>query len=343
MIRALSSLALCLFPFALSAAQAPPHPSDTLGPQLVEDQALVLPRDRDTSGRDPAFVTSFMGAVDAYRQGDYEVARSLWEQLAEIGFAPAQHNLGVMHEHGRGGRVDFVRAAKWYARAGEKEIPAALLNLARLHLQGRGVAKDAAQALHLLESAARLDYPPAQYNLGIAYLKGRGVEVDPEEAAEWFGAAAESGYAPAQYNLAGLYLRGEGVDADRAEALSLFGEAARAGDPLAHLSLGILYYRDKDMPRAAMHLKTAAEAGLAAAQNQLAIMLARGEVMGKSGKRDPETALMWFHVAASMGGVEAAKNRDAFAKSVSPKIRKRAQVRAVEFRPHQSSARVAKK
>ncbi|MEK9754840.1 MAG: hypothetical protein VW338_16725 [Rhodospirillaceae bacterium] len=59
-----------------------------------------------------------------------------------------------------------------------------------------------------------------------------------------------------------------------------FERALDAGHAPAAYNLGVLY-RD----------------GRGAAQNRIAIMLAKSE----GAKRDPETALMWFHVAAGLG------------------------------------------
>ena len=73
----------------------------------------------------------------------------------------------------------------------------------------------------------------------------------------------------------------------------------------------------------------AARAGVTAAQNRLAIMLAKGQ----GAKRDPETALMWFHVAAGLGAANAARNRDALARTLSQATRARAKRRADAFRP----------
>ena len=207
-------LAPSLAPAATDIASHPGHRSD---------EALVLPRTQGTEPLDPAIAVNFKGALEAYGSGDYVMARSLWEQLADAGYGPAQHNLGVMFEHGRGGAINYTKAALWYAKAGNAEVPAALTNLARLHLDGLGVTKDLAKAIQLFEAAAQLDYPPAQYNLGIAYLKGRGVETDTEEAAEWFDAAAEAGYAPAhcrqrhpsgerQMGVEKRHIEGEGAD-----------------------------------------------------------------------------------------------------------------------------------
>ncbi len=298
-------------------------------PWLAEDQALVLPGKGDPEV-DPKIAAAFGRAGDAYNKGNFATALETWRRLAGAGFGPALYNLGVMHEHGRGVAVDYTKAANWYRKAAKQEVPGALVNLARLHVEGRGVKRDPDEALHLLEQASQLGSAPAQFNLGAAYLQGLGTEADPEEAAVWFEMAAEQGHAPAAYNLAVLYQRGGAIESDLEEAERYFTIAADAGDAFAHLALGDLLAQSKtELAKAIAHLDVAARAGVAAAQNRLAIMLAKGE----GAKRDRETALMWFHVAAGLGAANAARNRDALAASVSKHTRDKAKRRADTFRP----------
>ena len=308
----------------------PPGPAEA-----ATDQALLLlPGETGAPALDPAIVAAFGGAADAYGAKDFGPARAAWANLAKDGFGPAQYNLGVMLEQGRGGGVDYAAAANWYRRAAEQDVAPAMINLARLHFEGRGVKRDASEGLRWLEMAAMLNAPQAAYNLGVARLKGLGGKPDPRQAAHWFERAVAAGHGPAAYNLAVLYRDGSGVKRDPAKAERLFGRAAKTGDPFAHYALADLLLRSaspdaKRQARALKYLKTAAAAGVTVAQNRLAIMLAKGE----GAKRDPETALMWFHVAAGLGAANAAKNRDALARTLPEAMRARAKRRADSFQP----------
>ena len=306
-------------------------------PRSSGEQAFVLPKiEADDDTVDPKVADAFQRAGAAYGRRDYQAALAAWQTLAETGFGPAQYNLGVMHEHGRGVSVDYAAAAYWYHEAAEHEVPGAMVNLARLHFQGRGVKRNAVEALGLLEQASQLGSAEAQFNLGVAYLKGLGTKIDAEEAVTWFEMAAESGHARAAYNLAVLHQKGEAVAQDLDEAARLYAVAAEAGDALSHYALGKLLSEAKPTgqakeiaARAVHHLTLAAEAGVALAQNHLAIMLARGTGV----MRDREAALMWFHVAAGLGAVNAARNRDALGAVLAPQVRARAKKRADAFRP----------
>ncbi len=302
----------------------------------ADDQALLaIPEASDAKPLDPAIVAAFTGAAEAYGTRDFRAARAAWADLARDGFAPAQYNLAVMLEHGRGGTVDYAAAAEWYARAADQDVAQAMINLARLHFEGRGVKRDPSEGLRRLRMAAMLDAPRAAYNLGVAYLKGMGTKADAAEAANWFGRAADAGHGPAAYNLAVLYRDGRGVERDRARARTLFAKAADNGDAFARYAFADMLIADakgdvRGIKVALDHLRRAAEAGVTVAQNRLAIVLAKGE----GTKRDPETALMWFHVAAGMGADNAAKNRDALAATLDDATRAKAKRRADAFQPN---------
>lgn len=294
---------------------------------LAMEQAFVLPKTEiGGDGVDPQRAKAFADAGDAYGRGDFNAAFKGWRRLADEGLAPALYNLGVMFEHGRGMAVDYRRAAAWYRRAARRREPAAMVNLARLLFEGRGIERDEGEAVRLLEEAASLGSAPAQFNLGVVFLRGMGTAVDIEEAAVWFEMAAEAGHPRAAYNLAVLYQRGDGIEKNLQEAARFYGIAAGAGDALSHYALALL---PATGGKAVEHLRIAARAGVTLAQNRLAIMLARGDGV----RRDRETALMWFQVAAGMGAENAARNRDSLAVTVTPEQRARAEKRARAFRP----------
>ena len=64
-----------------------------------------------------AAAQSLEEAGAAYWRGDYATAYRGFQRFAEQGAAPAQFNLGVLYDRGRGVRRDFVRAHKWYSLA----------------------------------------------------------------------------------------------------------------------------------------------------------------------------------------------------------------------------------
>jgi len=157
----------------------------TVAQEKAEDKALlVVPEEEGEAGIGGKPVPpEFQEAVRAYQDGDYAGAMNRWSALADKDYAPAQFNLGVMYETGRGAGINYQRAAEFYEKASEQDIPNAYLNLGLLYARGAGVEKDDEMAAELFEAAAELDLPEAQFNIGIAYLTGRGVDKDEAEAA----------------------------------------------------------------------------------------------------------------------------------------------------------------
>ena len=83
----------------------------------------------------------FQKGFDAYQSGDYATALREWRPLAEQGFAPAQSNLGLLYDNGRGVSQDDKIAVKWYTLAAEQGINNAQGNLGVLYANGEGVPK----------------------------------------------------------------------------------------------------------------------------------------------------------------------------------------------------------
>ncbi|MGE0582564.1 MAG: energy transducer TonB [Steroidobacteraceae bacterium] len=61
----------------------------------------------------------FPAALGQYQAGQYEAAKREFLQLAGLGNAAAQHNLGTMALHGQGGAEDRGEAYGWFLAAGE--------------------------------------------------------------------------------------------------------------------------------------------------------------------------------------------------------------------------------
>ena len=120
----------------------------------------------------------------------------LYRIAAEMGFVPAQYNLGVCLQTGVGGSApDLPGAFVWMQRAAD--------------------AGDA----------------DAQTNVGVALYNGLGAPVDAAAGVSYFRRAAEQGDATAMYNLAGAYEAGKGVNRDLRKGLGWLKRARDAGLP----------------------------------------------------------------------------------------------------------------
>ncbi|MCP5155850.1 MAG: sel1 repeat family protein [Ectothiorhodospiraceae bacterium] len=99
----------------------------------------------------------FAAGLAAADRGDFEIAMKEWLPLAENGFPSAQHNVGLLYEHG------------W------------------------GTKEDAGEALMWFWAAAVQGHVDSQYKLGMLYREGKGMTPSPVEAYAWFAVAARGG------------------------------------------------------------------------------------------------------------------------------------------------------
>ena len=107
--------------------------------------------------------------------------------------------------------------------------------------------------------------------------------------------AAEQGHVDAQGLLGSTYFNGRGVAQDDKQAVAWIRKAAEQGDAKAQRILGMTYD------------------------------------IGKGVVQDNKLAYVWSSVSAANGHVEAATNRDLFAKRLSPAVLAEAQALAGQY------------
>ena len=69
---------------------------------------------------------------------DPSTATQHYVKAANLGYAPAMFNLGVLMAK----QDNYASAAKWWLRASNSNLPEAQYNLAKLYFDGLGVEKD---------------------------------------------------------------------------------------------------------------------------------------------------------------------------------------------------------
>lgn len=231
--------------------------------------------------------------LEAYKQGDFATALSLWRPLAEQGLATVQNILGLMYRKGQGVAKDAAKAVFWYKQAAEQGYANAQNNLAAMYAKGEGGPKDTAKAVFWYEKAAEQGFALAQRNLAHQYRKGEGVKLDLAKAVYWYQKSAENGDVLAQYSLARRYANGEGVDKDDAKAAYWYQKSAEQGNVDAQFRLAQLYLEGKgvelDYKQAFAWSRKAAEQGDTHAQVMLGALYLRGLGVGK----DQEQGSFW--------------------------------------------------
>ncbi len=178
---------------------------------------------------DRGYEEELLRALLATRAGDYQSALPIFQRLADQGYPSAQHNLGVMYEHGHGVYRSGREAFAWYRKAAEQGYAKAQYNLGVMYDGNKGIPRDDEQAFIWYRKGAEQNLAEAQYNLGIMYANGQGTTRDYERAFTWYRQAAEQGHQNAQHNLAVVYANGQGVPKDYVQAYKWFSLAADNG------------------------------------------------------------------------------------------------------------------
>jgi TPR repeat protein len=84
----------------------------------------------------------FRSGIDAFKRGDYAVAKAAFEVLTKQGMTAAQTNLGLMNSKGYGVPINEAEAVRWYLLTAEKDHPVAQNNLPYMHINGQDLSKD---------------------------------------------------------------------------------------------------------------------------------------------------------------------------------------------------------
>lgn len=149
---------------------------------------------------------------------------------AKDGDALAQFEMGRRLTLGQGMDVDLKKAADWFQKAAEQQMPQAQYSLGNLYEKGHGVKRDFHIARMWYERAADNGNVKAMHNLAVIYAEGKLGKPDFKSASTWFVKAADHGLRDSQYNLAILYARGMGVKQDLVQSYKWFAIGAKNGD-----------------------------------------------------------------------------------------------------------------
>ncbi|WP_457611300.1 tetratricopeptide repeat protein [Lutibacter sp.] len=99
------------------------------------------------------YANLFNDGLDAYNNGNYEKAVTLWEKAANQGDSNAQFNLGLIYENGYGVKQNYKEAMKWFRKAANQGVANAQTNLGFMYANGKGVRQDLYKAKKLFKKA----------------------------------------------------------------------------------------------------------------------------------------------------------------------------------------------
>jgi len=159
----------------------------------------------------PASVPEAWRAMEADQHADQDELLRLRTLAAQAGDRDAQLALGLhlarMNSEGdrvesSSGTVNFKRALRWLAQAGEQGLADAWFAMSRIYIRPEFSQRSASEAHACLERAADMGHSGAQLECGIhAWRARRGAEDNDVRAVYWLQKAAAQGSAEAQQAL----------------------------------------------------------------------------------------------------------------------------------------------
>jgi len=254
---------------------------------------------------------------------DARQAKSWYETSAQLGYAKAQSQMGMMYEKGFPGLArDYGKALKWFVIAAGHGEAKAQYQMGILYKLGEGLPNpDYYRAMQWFRKALHNESPgwlaialhggsrnvnlDAEDQIGLLYLNGQGVKPDSSQALSWFQKAAHEGSADASYNIGVEYLKGEGVQQDYVRAMNGFMAAADQGASVAEDQVGLLYLDGKgvkqDYGQAMTWFQKAAAAGSDDAKVQIALLYVNANGVQVNYRQ----AMSWFLKAEANGSADA--------------------------------------
>jgi tetratricopeptide (TPR) repeat protein len=164
-------------------------------------------------------------------------------------------------------------------------------------ITGSTTSRNDLNALDYFRRSAELGYAPAQVVMGYFYDTGSIVAAEPEQAVTWYKKAAAQDDSLGDWLLGRLYLVGSSVPRDLNQAANACQKAADQGDPFGQYLLGAIKLERNEYAKAADWFRKAALQGLPQAQQQLGLLLKRGQGVST----DKFEAYVWLLVSFDTG------------------------------------------
>lgn len=209
--------------------------------QSTEKQNLNLARSiyqglAEKGSQDAQLKLAYMMAKGLGAAANEQGAQRWFLASAEQGNPVAQFMLGQLYQTGALGEPDYQQAKEWYQKAAS-QLPKAAVALGFLY---ETVDDNYADALKAYQQAAAKGDATGVYNLALMYFYGKGMPVNYEKAKSLFSEAAAKGSAQAMTQLGDIYFKGLGQASDEQQGLSWYKKAADQGDASALYELGLL-------------------------------------------------------------------------------------------------------
>ena len=98
-----------------------------------------------------SFGVNIQDAQTAFKNGDFESAYKILNELANKGDVTAKYGLGDMYYNGFAVKQDYNKAFEWYEKAANQGLAAAQYNLGYMYENGFSVKQDYKKAIEWYE------------------------------------------------------------------------------------------------------------------------------------------------------------------------------------------------
>lgn len=157
------------------------HPNDRSGLDRLKEAiekgnvvAMML------MGRIYATDLGFFGAKQ-----DYAMAKDWYKKAADLGFAPAQYEVGNCYYFGHGVEKSYTEALRWYHLAADKGDAQAMNTIGDCYLMASGIDRDPSSAFRWYLRSANNGSSEAMLQLSWFYQNGVVVPVNAQRAGIW--------------------------------------------------------------------------------------------------------------------------------------------------------------
>jgi TPR repeat protein len=140
----------------------------------------------------------------AYRQKDFEKAKSIWEEEIKTNNDQAMTNLGLLYLKGEGVEKDFEKAKEYFQMGAKLDNDSAHYNLALMYQSAIGIPEDMPKAIEHFRQAVKSNHQGASFRLGLLLLKDRTDKILVKEGFECMLNAAKSGHPMATVQMGGI-------------------------------------------------------------------------------------------------------------------------------------------
>ena len=176
-----------------------------------------------------------------------------------------------------------------------------LFEQAKAYDLGIGVKEDKHKAASLYREAMNQGNKRAKHNLALLFVTENGDLSDKPTGIQMLQELADEGEAVSIYSLGGCYMNGQGVTQDIDKSLELYHTASNMGLGIATYSIAAYYYNEcHDIETGMMYCEKAAEQGFALA----ASILEQVYEEGLGVEKDMDKAVIYLKRAAELGDAQ---------------------------------------